>query len=117
MHALSMIISPAMRYRLAALAYLYSRACVCGHARSLQQADSQCWTPLGLGECATIGCVHSVPLGLPECPLSPEMLARSIPYSIHDQRLHAALDRARSGQPLDIVVIGGSVTLGHGCKL
>jgi hypothetical protein len=104
-----------MRHRLAVLAVLCSSAYAYAHARSQQQA-SQCWTPQGLGECAAIGCVHSLPLGLPDYPLSPEMLARSIPYTTHDQRLHAALERAQNGQPLNIVVIGGSVTLGHACN-
>jgi hypothetical protein len=94
--------------------YAFLLACAFGDAQSIQQAAATCWAPVA-AECGTIGCVHSVPLGLPQYPLSQAMLARSIPYATHDRRLHGALERAQSGQPITIVVIGGSVTQGHAC--
>jgi hypothetical protein len=46
-------------------------------------------------------------------PLTADMLARSIPYEAKVSRLFEIIQHAESGGSLNVVVLGGSVTLGH----
>jgi hypothetical protein len=46
-------------------------------------------------------------------PLREAQLARSVPYVGNVRRLHEIMRQAAAGEKLNVVVLGGSVTLGH----
>lgn len=74
----------------------------------------ECWELDGSYE---KDCYHGYPLDLPEYPLTEEMLERAVaPYRSTDRSLHRAFYRARERGVLKVVVLGGSVTYGHGCR-
>lgn len=80
-------------------------------------ATSECWGSGEFAQCSRIGCDHSSgSLGFESYPLTTEMLTRSVPYEGDTQRLHDIIRRSIAGEPLHVVVIGGSVTFGHACK-
>lgn len=82
--------------------------------RNLDTGSSKCWELDGQYE---NDCYHGDPLDLLEYPLTEEMFQRSAsPYHSTDTSLHRAFYRAREHGRLKVVVIGGSVTYGHGCR-
>lgn len=72
-----------------------------------------CWDTESVSE---QDCYHAEPLELRPYPLTKEVLDRSVSYSASDLRLHGAFQRARKRGVLRVVVLGGSVTFGHGCR-
>eukprot|EP00611_Tribonema_gayanum_P022712 TRINITY_DN4620_c0_g1_i1.p1 TRINITY_DN4620_c0_g1~~TRINITY_DN4620_c0_g1_i1.p1 ORF type:complete len:530 (+),score=41.73 TRINITY_DN4620_c0_g1_i1:141-1730(+) len=82
-------------------------------------ANDACWanaTSPTQNNCDMMGCLHVD--GLPdewlqEYPLTPERLARSVPYVGDTHRLQEIMIKAIAGGKLNVVALGGSVTLGH----
>lgn len=72
----------------------------------------ECWETESVFE---QDCFHAEPLTLEPYPLTKEMLDRAVPYSTSDLLLHRAFQKARKSGLLRVVVLGGSVTFGHGC--
>ncbi|CAM9342071.1 unnamed protein product [Choristocarpus tenellus] len=60
-------------------------------------------------------CYHQEPLPFPMYPITPEMFKRSIPFEGSSFLLHQAFRKARISGVLNVVIMGGSMTLGHGC--
>lgn len=77
----------------------------------IDTAGHVCWESTGYER----DCFHAEPLTLEEYPLTLEMLERAVPYQTSDLALHRAFRRARDSGVLKVVVLGGSVTFGHGC--
>ncbi|CAM9468653.1 unnamed protein product [Ectocarpus fasciculatus] len=72
-----------------------------------------CWETHGEYE---LDCFHDEPLLWKQYPLTPEMLARTVPYNTSDTPLHRAFKSAKVTGVLKVVAIGGSVTFGHSCE-
>ena len=86
-----------------------------GHPSALVDSNKPiCWETQGPHE---RDCVHVEPLTAPVYPLTLEMLERaSSRYTTTDLGLHRAFHRARKRGMLKVLVVGGSVTYGHGCQ-
>jgi hypothetical protein len=94
---------------------------VAEHATCDGRGQNRCWGTIQSTEAACsarqIGCVHTIPLEWDPFPLTAEMLARSIPYDADLSRLNASLRKAEMGGDFNVVVLGGSVTIGRGCTI
>jgi hypothetical protein len=82
-----------------------------------EQIEDHCWDPIRSNEasCASrqIGCLHAAALGWGPYPFTVDMLARSIPYEADVSRVYEVMQKAEAGGTFDVVVLGGSVTLGR----
>ncbi|CAM9361818.1 unnamed protein product, partial [Laminaria digitata] len=88
-----------------------------GHPSSLNSSSNNvetiCWETRGLYE---RDCFHAEPLTLQPYPLTVKMLERaSSRYTTTGLSLNRAFQRARKRGVLEVLVVGGSVTYGHGC--
>ncbi|CAM9622032.1 unnamed protein product [Choristocarpus tenellus] len=68
----------------------------------------ECWT-------GDFDCYHQEPLPFPIYPITPEMLRRSVPSEGSSFLLQEAFRKARITGVFNVVILGGSMTIGHGC--